>query len=328
MLIQKNALSIWLKNTLPNYDYNIFKLAGDASFRQYYRITYEDQSRILMDSSFDKLAFQKFIDITNELTAWNLPAPKIYATNNSENFALLEDFGDNLLLDVVNQDNRAYLYKEALDILIKMQNFTDESKKAPAFNTALISQELNLFSDWFINKYLQLEFTNSEKQVVIKSFNLILDIMLSLPQAFSHMDYHSRNIIVLPNQKLGIIDYQDAKISPFTYDLVSLLKDCYIKLPQNFINEMLDYYYQNSHIAKELSVSEFVRAFNLCGLQRHIKVLGIFSRLHIRDNKARYLQDIPLVMHYTLDCLEQYNEFADFYEIMTAIKLNSKLSVC
>lgn len=374
MLTQKNALSLWLKNTLPNHDYNILRLAGDASMRQYYRITYEDQSRILMDSSLDKLAFQKFMNITKYLNSWELPAPKVYAYNLTEAFALLEDFGDNLLLDVVNKDNRDSLYKEALDILIKMQSVSNidnrllskpatesdvqgsswsrtavytsihddsitESKQqftsaiefqtwsndVPNFTAQHIITELNLFNEWFLNKYLQIDIPNSEKKVISDSFNLLVDILLSTPQAFAHMDYHSRNIIVLQNKKLGIIDYQDAKISPFTYDLVSLLKDCYIKLPNDFINELLSYYYTNSSLAKSLTNSEFVRAFHLCGLQRHIKVLGIFSRLHIRDNKPRYLQDIPLVLHYTLECLKQYKEFANFYEIITNLKLNTKL---
>ncbi len=324
MLTEKNALSIWLKETLPCDVYNVSSLAGDASLRQYYRITYADQSRILMDSHLDISAFHKFIEISEYLNSHNLPAPKIYATDKDYAFALIEDFGDDLFLDVINSDNRESLYKKALDILIKMQGFTNTETIAPNFTSEKILMELNLFNEWFIDKYLRLDFTKSQKKVIDNSFSQIVDILLSMPQTFSHMDYHSRNIIVLKNYNLGIIDYQDAKISPFTYDLVSILKDCYIKLPEYFVANLLNYYYENSNLARNLTNSEFIRAFNLCGLQRHIKVLGIFSRLHIRDNKDRYLQDLPLVHQYTLDCLKQYQEFSDFYEIMTNINLNIK----
>lgn len=327
MLTEKNALSIWLKNNLPSNVYNISSLAGDASLRQYYRITYADQSRILMDSHLDISAFHKFIEISAHLNSRNLPAPKIYATNNDYAFALIEDFGDDLFLGVVNPDNRESLYKKALDILIKMQDSTHTTTIAPNFTAEKILMELNLFNEWFIDKYLHIKLSNSQKQIITKSFNKIIDILLSMPQSFTHMDYHSRNIIVLKTGELGIIDYQDAKVGPFTYDLVSILKDCYIKLPKAFVSNLLNYYYSNSHLANSLTNTEFVRAFNLCGLQRHIKVLGIFSRLHIRDNKDRYLQDLPLVLHYTLDCLKKYEEFTDFYEIMTNIDIKEKIEL-
>lgn len=326
MLTEKNALSIWLKTILPSDDYNISSLAGDASLRQYYRITFADQSRILMDSHLDISAFHKFIEITTYLDSCNLPAPQIYATNATNYFALIEDFGNSLLLDVANQNNREILYKNSLDILVQMQNCANDVSHVPSFNTQQILTELNLFYDWFINKYLQLEFTGAEKQVLTKASNLLVDILLSMPQTFSHMDFHSRNIMVLKDSKIGIIDYQDAKISPFTYDLVSILKDCYVKLPKPFLNNLLDYYYSKSNIAKSLTHSEFIRAFNLCGLQRHIKVLGIFSRLHIRDNKSKYLEDLPLVLNYTLDCLKIYKEFADFYDILSKLNLTEKFS--
>lgn len=325
MLIEKNALSIWLKKQLPSNVYNISSLAGDASLRQYYRITFADQSRILMDSHLEISAFHNFIKISDYLHSHNLPAPKIYATNNDYAFALIEDFGDDLFLDALTHDNRQLLYKKALDILIAIQNITHTENIVPHFNAEKILMELNLFHEWFINKYLCLELPESKKQVIAKSFKQIVDVLLSMPQTFSHMDYHSRNIILLKNGNLGVIDYQDARISPFTYDLVSILKDCYIKLPGTFVSNLLDYYYANSTLARSLTHSEFIHGFNVCGLQRHIKVLGIFSRLHIRDNKDRYLQDLPLVLHYTLECLKQYEEFANFYEIMATMDIKEKI---
>lgn len=327
MLTENPVLRVWLEKNLPVDVYNISRLAGDASLRQYYRITFENESRILMDSSLEKLAFEKFITITDYLGVLGLPVPKIYAANNDEALALLEDLGDKLLLDSVSSNNYDDLYKSALDILIKIENSTHPSCGVPYFTSQQILNELNLFNEWFVNKYLQVAFSNSEQQVITQAFALIVEEILTIPHSFAVMDYHSRNIMVSKNKQLNIIDYQDAKIAPFPYDLVSIIKDCYIKLPQDFVNELLSYYHSNSHLAKSLTKSKFIRAFNLCGLQRHIKVLGIFSRLHIRDKKNKYLDNLPLVLLYTLDCLKQYSEFADFYEIMQKLSTHQKFEL-
>lgn len=316
MLTEKNALNIWLKNTLPNCDLNLTKLAGDASFRKYYRVQFAEASQIVMDSSKDIHAFTTFQQISQELFAANLPAPQIFATDTQQAFALIEDFGDELLLDNINSQNADHLYKNTLDIILKIQSSTLNEISIPKFDQQHILKELGLLEEWFINKYLGIKLQKSEREVFNLAFNFICINLLDQPQKFTHMDYHSRNIIVQANGKLGIIDYQDARLAPYTYDLASILKDCYIQWPQENINNWLEYFYINSKVAQKYSKSEFIQTFDLCGLQRHLKVLGVFARLFIRDTKSAYLQDMPLVFNYILACLECYNDLQNFHEIL------------
>lgn len=316
MLTEKNALNIWLKNILPDYDYKLTKLAGDASCRHYYRVEYPDTTRILMDSSADQAAFATFTKITQKLANVELPVPQIYASEQNQAFALLEDFGDALLLDAVNEQNADTLYHAALDLLLQIQNANLQTCDIPSFTSTCVGKELQLFEEWFVKKYLKIELTTTENAVIKNTFNFLEKELQKQPQSFAHMDYHSRNIIYLNKQKLGIIDYQDAMLAPCTYDLVSLLKDCYIQWPLEKIQEWLNYFYIKSPLNATYSKQEFIRDFDLCGLQRHLKVLGIFSRLYLRDHKANYLNDIPLVFHYILACLECYNELNDFAEVI------------
>lgn len=316
MLTEKTALNIWLKSTLPNYDLHLTELAGDASLRKYYRVKFAESSRIVMDSSKDINAFTTFRKISQELSAANLPAPKIFATDSQNAFALIEDFGDELLLNSLTEDNADFLYENTLNIILEIQNSNLNNKEMPIFNRAHILTELGLLEKWFINKYLNIQLKKSEHEILQTAFSFLCEILLDQTQTFAHMDYHSRNIIALPNQKLGIIDYQDARIAPYTYDLASILRDCYVQWPLEKVNNWLNYFYTRSTIAQKYSKSEFIQAFELCGLQRHLKVLGIFARLYIRDQKSGYLANMPLVFNYILSCLKCYNQLQDFNEII------------
>lgn len=316
MLTEKNALNIWLKNILPDCDYKLTKLAGDASFRQYYRVQYQNNTRILMDSSADQAAFATFTKITQKLANAELPVPQIFASEQNQAFALLEDFGDDLLLYTVNEQNADTLYKSALDLLLQIQKANLQTCDIPKFDSSFMHVELQRFEEWFIQRHLKIELTNAECGVIKNTFAHLEEVLQTQPYAFSHMDYHSRNIICTDQKKLGIIDYQDAMYAPCTYDLVSLLKDCYIQWPLEKVHEWLSYFYDNSELTANYSKPEFIKAFDLCGLQRHLKVLGIFSRLYLRDNKASYLKSIPLVFHYILACLECYNELNNFAEVI------------
>lgn len=321
MLTQKNALNIWLNAIFPNHDYTITKLVGDASPRQYYRIHQQNITRILMDSSAEKQSFITFLEISNKLQQQGFPVPNIYLINYQNGLALLDDFGDKLMLNIVTKQNSDLLYKEALNILAKLQYFPYQEQNLPSFNKEFILKELNIFNEWFVEKYLQLNLNKSAKQTLSNAFSFLTDAIQQQPQVFSHMDYHSRNIIIRPNKnnqsiKLGVIDYQDAKIAPFTYDLVSLLKDCYISWPESQINSWLNYFHKLIRKENYCSLSEFKKAFNLCGIQRHLKVLGIFARLYLRDKKNGYLQHIPLIFNYILSCIGSYNELQNLQEIL------------
>jgi N-acetylmuramate 1-kinase len=317
MLTEKDSLYHWLTKNIQNSEIKISKLAGDASSRRYYRVNYKDQSRILMDSSEDRDSFIAFIQTTNLFTQYKIPVPAIYNFNQNLACALIEDFGDNSLFSSVEVALNKQLYQRAIDLLIKINNLHFEETALPIFDENFIYQQLQLMEKWFVEQYLKLKFTAAEKLVFKDVYKLIVNCLKSQPRSITLMDYHSRNIMVAYKlNDLGVIDYQDARIGPYTYDLVSLLKDCYVKLPADQIDYWLNYFYKNTHLSSVINFGEFHQAFDWCGLQRHLKVLGIFSRLFLRDGKQNYLKDLPLTLSYILNCAQKYPPLANFHLIM------------
>lgn len=324
---RQNALNSWLEQTLNSKDFNLSPLAGDASFRRYFRLQHQGSVKIIMDAPPNKETIEPFIAIANLLTQLGLRAPKIHAVDISQGFAMLEDFGDSLLFNQLNKLTADKLYKTAIDALILMQkDSAKNAEKLPHFNKDFIATELHLFKEWFLDAYLNIRLTQQEEIMINDSLDWLGNEVAQQPSVLIHRDYHSRNIMLLDTKndvpQLGIIDFQDAMYGPYTYDLVSLLKDCYIQWPDEQVNNWLFYYFENAAITKQHDRSAVVRAFDLCGLQRHLKVLGIFSRLHLRDNKPNYLNDLPLTLHYVMACLESYEELQPFYRFMqTRIEL-------
>ncbi len=291
--------------TTPYKEYDISIASADASFRKYYRLTKDDKSFLLMDSSLEKDSLTPFLDVTQRLKNARVNVPEIYKQNLSLGYLILEDFGDTHLLSQLNAANFKTLYKQAIDEIITMQKA--ETTGLPLYDKAFLHFEMELMQEWFLEKKLGLTLTQMQLTLVEKALENIANAVLEQPQnIFVHRDYHSRNIMLTSSKELGIIDYQDAMSGALTYDLVSLLKDCYIAFKRNDIEELTLYFRDK----KGLSVSdaEFLRWFDFMGLQRHIKVLGIFSRLHLRDGKDGYLKDIPLTRKYVIDTAKRYDE--------------------
>lgn len=315
MQTRQSALQKWLTQTLNDSHYTLNPLTGDASFRRYYRLHYGQLRRIVMDAPPDKETIAPFVQIGNALQQTGIKTPIIYAADVKQGFALLEDFGDALLLDVLTQHNADHYYQQALHTLITLQ--TCPVNNLPAFDEAHMMQEMRLCKTWFVEGYLQLTLSRQEEQLLHDTFTWLSSELAKHPVAFIHRDYHSRNIMLLENNtQLGIIDFQDAMVGPLAYDLVSLLKDCYIQWPREQVMQWVSAFHRQSPLAQQLTLPAFIRVFELCGLQRHLKVLGVFCRLFLRDNKAGYLKDLPLTLHYTLACLESYNELQEFYQFM------------
>lgn len=313
MYHRKNALHLWLKEVLPNKQYILSPLAGDASFRHYYRLQVEGSAFIVMDAPPEKETIASFISAAHALKNMGVRTPEIYTYSESLGLALLEDFGDNLLLNALNEETADDFYRSAIKILNTIQR---QPGNFPLFDKTHILNELSLFREWFLKAYLNLTLTAEEENLLQNTFSTLCTEILEQPQVIIHRDYHSRNIMLLENNALGIIDFQDAMQGPFTYDLVSLLKDCYIQWPKDKVLAWLTYFYKESALTEEYSLPSFIRAFDYCGLQRHLKVLGIFSRLYLRDNKPNYLQDLPLTLHYVMACLESYEPLHPFYLFM------------
>lgn len=298
----------WLTDDLGLQILDITSASSDASFRRYFRVNLVDGSKVVMDAPPEKENTEPFIKIAALLKNAGLHVPYIYQQNQVQGFLLLEDLGDTSYLDRLNIENAEVLYTAAMDSLFNLQSrVAIENCQLPHYDQGLLSRELGIFYEWFLEKLLGIVLPVSIRQAVDA---FLIDSALQQPRVCVHRDYHSRNLMYLDDCSPGVIDFQDAVIGPITYDLVSLLRDCYIRWPEALVEGWLAQYHQRLIQAELLEVdfAQFKRWFDLMGLQRHLKAVGIFSRLHLRDNKSTYLADIPLTMGYILDVCEAYPE--------------------
>lgn len=308
MLERQNARKHWLEDTLSS-SFDIHPLVNDASFRQYFRIITPEKSWVLMDAPPDKESIDEFINVQSRLITHGLPVPHVQAQNMHQGFILLEDFGNTLLLDVFQKHPAPQHYEDAIALLIRMHDA--HHADLPCFNASKMLDELALYTSWFLEQYRNVSMRSDNYDMLATSFDWLTRTIEKQPYGFMHRDFHSRNIMVLGEPhatalSLGIIDFQDAMQGPLCYDLVSLLKDCYIAWPESTIQNLVRHFYQSHPHKNRLGpIETCYDAFELCGLQRHLKVLGIFSRLHIRDKKDRYLQDIPRVLEYVMQYLNK-----------------------
>lgn len=323
------SIKAWLAPWLTHPDTKLSKVAGDASFRSYYRITAEQNttgnSLILMDAPPDKESSHSFISLAKAWRQQGVEVPQVLAHDLQLGVALLEDFGDlqfmqkvtNIPSVEVNQ-----LYQQALNQLAGIQKLTKAAAKEhplPDYTHELLNRELNLFDDWFFEKLLGLPKASLPKNWEVFKQALITSA-LEQPQVTVHRDYHSRNLMVLETNQLGIIDFQDAVYGPCTYDAVSLIRDCYLDWPEATQQAWLAYFHQvYCQQAAPVSLQTFIRWFDWMGMQRHLKVAGIFSRLALRDGKPNYLQDIPLTLKHLVRAAQNYAELADIQAWLTQV---------
>ncbi len=320
MLTQESVLHNWLDNLNNNSALELTPLTGDASFRRYFRLHDNTSSHIVMDTSRQKESLPDFIQIAGTLNAAGVRTPEIYAVNLEQGFALLEDFGDTLLLDEIKSDQTHQYYGRALDTLQNIQQCSIQAPDLKTFDKPMIQKELALFQTWFLERWLQMTLSPTEDKLISQALSYMTDELVKQPQCFMHRDYHSRNLALLikPNQdtSIGVFDFQDAVRGPFTYDLVSLLKDVYVEWPENTRLQWLNDFYDALPNKAGYSRDAFEQGFHLCGLQRHLKILGIFCRLNQRDGKPQYLRDLPLTFKYILDTLQAETSLAAFYDFM------------
>lgn len=310
MDIRLQAINQWLKDDLKIKNYSIEPASADASFRRYFRIKTNDQNWIIMDAPPDKEDCTPFIDITNRLLKIGVRSPEVNAYSAEKGFLMLSDLGNVMYLDKLNDDNADDLYKAAIDSLIKMQTQADTTN-LPKYDQKLLDQEMQLFPNWLLEKHLGISI---KTDWLDKTFDFLSQSALEQPRVFVHRDYHSRNLTWQPDQKPGILDFQDAVLGPLSYDLVSLLRDCYIQWPQDRVVTWVKYYCENirkNGLLKDVSDAEFLRWFDLMGIQRHLKASGIFARLWLRDGKKGYLQDIPRTLNYITEVSGRYPELKE-----------------
>ena len=292
----------------------ITPLTGDAGFRQYYR-TNTVPSLIAVDSPPAQEDNYAYVNIAHALQSQNVRTPIIHAVDYESGFMLLEDFGEQLLLPLLKPQSMDDLYTNAETCLLQIQQLPRNDQLFPDYDSQRLADEMALFYQWFVAELLGISLDQDEMAMLEKLFAHLIDNAVQQPQVLVHRDYHSRNLMLLANGELGVIDFQDAVWGPVTYDLVSLLKDCYIRWPAAQVRQRVLAFKQrliDADTSLTIDDAEFLRWFDLMGLQRHIKVMGIFARLSLRDGKDNYLHDLPLVIDYSLEAARQYPETQAF----------------
>jgi hypothetical protein len=299
-------IKAWI-DTLGYRDYKIEMVGGDASFRKYFRLLLDEKSYIIMDSSADVDSLYPFIDISVRLLKAKVEVPRIIAQNLQDGYLLITDLGSRHLADVLSPMSVELLYMKGIHEIIKIQEA--DTTNMDIYDKDFLLFEMSIMQEWYMNEHLHQELSEEEQSVLDTSLEMIADEVLSQPQGyFVHRDFHSRNIMMETGRKLVIIDYQDAKIGALTYDLVSILKDVYVRFdPEKMEKLALEF---KALKGIDVSDEQFIRWFDWMGLQRHIKILGIFSRLDIRDGKPAYLDDIPLTLEYINEVCSKYEELA------------------
>ena len=323
------ALTAWVADTFQliggesfdSTDFQITPASADASFRRYFRVSgpavasafpESFASLIVMDAPPDKEDSHPFTAISSLLDEARLNVPRVLAKDFAQGFLLLTDLGSTAYLDVLNEGSVESLYADALDALLHMQREASEyASSLPAYDATLLLSEMDLFRDWYCEQYRRFSFSSAQREALEDVFQQLMATALAQPKVFVHRDYHSRNLMQTKQQNPGILDFQDAVFGPVTYDLVSLLRDCYVDWPRQRVEQWaLDYLHRAAEagVMSPESDETYLRWFDWMGVQRHLKATGIFARLNLRDNKPGYLNDIPRTLNYVRDVAVRYPE--------------------
>ena len=316
----------WL-DSLGYQDYRIEVASVDASFRSYWRLLQGDESWIVMDAPPEKEPCDAYVKVAKLLTDKGLSGPRIMHENHAEGFLLLTDFGNESYLQALNADNADGLYRDAITEINRMQARIDPDD-LPPYDEALLRYEMGLFDEWFLGKLLGIELEQGHRQTWQETTDKLVQNALEQPRVFVHRDYHSRNLMKIEQGNPGIIDFQDAVKGPVTYDLVSLLRDCYIDWPQSNIDQWVEEFLQGSELEQlqGIDTDQFRQWFNLMGIQRHLKAVGIFCRLNLRDGKQQFMPDIPRTLNYIIEISAKEPSMAGLHELIAELDLASRIN--
>ncbi len=318
---RQQQLNLWLKSLFPDETFTLAAASADASFRRYFRASFVDRTLIVMDAPPEHEDCGPFLHVAKLFENAGAHVPHVYAQDLEQGFLLLSDLGNTTYLQALNVDTASELYGAAMDALIKIQ-LASHDQELPPYDEALLLREMRLFPEWYISKHLGVTLTDAQSAKLETVFARIVSNNLSQPRVYVHRDYHSRNLMVTePNP--GIIDFQDAVYGPITYDLASLFKDAYIKWDEVEIIDWLIAYWEKARAAGlpvHQDFGQFYYDFEMMGVQRHIKVLGIFARLYHRDGKQGYLNDMPLVMAYLRAACIRYVDLKPLLNLLNELE--------
>jgi aminoglycoside/choline kinase family phosphotransferase len=319
---RRAAVESWLAAQLRGARFSLTPASVDASFRRYFRATLPDgRSYVVMDAPPDREDCRPFVHVARLLRAAGVHAPEVHAEDLAQGFLLLGDLGTQTYLQELNADNAARLLGEATDALLRWQLATRPGELLP-YDEALLRREMNLFPEWYVSRHLGVELSNAQKSGLEGIFRMLVKSALAQPAVYVHRDYMPRNLMVSdPNP--GVLDFQDAVLGPITYDMVSLLRDAFVSWDEERVLDWSARYWEKAKRARlpvETDFAEFWRAFEWMGLQRHLKVLGIFARINYRDGKPKYLEDTPRFIRYARAVSERYAALAPLARLLDELE--------
>lgn len=315
-------LQQWLQRQFPDQHIDLAPASSDASFRRYFRLRLDDGStRIAMDAPPPQEDCRPFIKVAGLLTRAGVHAPNVLAEDIDQGFLLLDDLGQTTYLDALKQGDPDALFRDATDALLKWQLAT-RSDVLPPYDETLLRRELALFPDWYVARHLGRQLSEAQRAALDETFALIVRNNLAQPAVFVHRDYMPRNLM-LSQPNPGVLDFQDAVLGPISYDVVSLFKDAFLSWDEERVLDWTIRYWEKAKRAGlpvDRDFSVFFRDCEWMGLQRHLKVLGIFARINYRDGKPHYLADTPRFVGYVRSTAGRYREFGPLLRLLDELE--------
>jgi aminoglycoside/choline kinase family phosphotransferase len=312
-----DELRQWLGAHIAARPFNLTPASADASFRRYFRVAADGRSWIAMDAPPGREDCRPFVHVAGLLRAAGVNAPRVEAQDLERGFLLLTDFGDMTYLAALTEANARALFDDAIDALVRWQ-LASRPGVLPPYDRALLERECNLFPEWYIARHLGVELSQAQREAFARVTGLVVARALAQPAVYVHRDYMPRNLMVTdPNP--GVLDFQDAVFGPISYDMVSLLRDAFVSWDEERVIDRCARYWEKARRAGlpvDADFSVFYRDFEWMGLQRHLKVLGIFARIHYRDGKGGYLEDTPRFLRYARAVAERYSDLAPLARLL------------
>lgn len=305
--LRRDALRAWLAAQLPGQPFTLAPASADASFRRYFRVTLEGVTRIAMDAPPEREDSRPFIHVAQLMREAGVHVPEVLAADTAQGFMLLTDLGNTTYLKALTEDNADTLFRDAIAALIIWQR-ASRPHVLPPYDRALLQREMDLFPDWYVGRHLGITLGDAQREALAKINQLLAESALAQPSVYVHRDYMPRNLMLsTPNP--GVLDFQDAVYGPITYDVASLFRDAYLSWPEERVIDWVARYWEQAKRAQlpvDADFGAFYRALEWMGLQRHLKVLGIFARIHYRDGKPGYLEDTPRFLRYAREVGSRY----------------------
>jgi aminoglycoside/choline kinase family phosphotransferase len=329
--VRLQHLKLWLDEQLPALftaqgwgvvpPATLTAASSDASFRRYFRWEGAGRTFIVMDAPPPQENCKPFVDIADLLSKSGINVPKIYAEDLVRGFLLLNDLGRKTFLDVINEENADQLFADALDALLSYQQLPMDAP-LPSYDVALLRRELELFPEWYVSRHLGIQMDAAQVALWQQASDRLIDSALAQPKVLVHRDYMPRNLM-LSEPNPGVLDFQDAVYGPVTYDVTCLFKDAFLSWPEERVHGWLNQYWLAAGklgIPVHNEFEDFLRASDLMGVQRHLKVIGIFARICHRDGKPRYLADVPRFFAYIEAVMARRPELSELAELLASLR--------